>query len=92
MELKNNLEDYTEDEFIEFLNNFFEPPEELTGDELSKFIDNLLRHFNKITQPPDGGDLIFYPSEEREDSPEGVIEELKRWRKSQRLPCFKENK
>ncbi|ECS0170598.1 bacteriocin immunity protein, partial [Salmonella enterica subsp. enterica serovar Kentucky] len=25
-------------------------------------------------------------------SPEGVIEELKRWRKSQRLPCFKENK
>ncbi|EBO2495973.1 bacteriocin immunity protein, partial [Salmonella enterica subsp. enterica serovar Kentucky] len=21
-----------------------------------------------------------------------VIEELKRWRKSQRLPCFKENK
>ncbi|HGJ1491807.1 TPA: bacteriocin immunity protein, partial [Salmonella enterica subsp. enterica serovar Typhi] len=23
MELKNNLEDYTEDEFIEFLNNFF---------------------------------------------------------------------
>ncbi|EOY5924852.1 bacteriocin immunity protein, partial [Salmonella enterica subsp. enterica serovar Kentucky] len=47
MELKNNLEDYTEDEFIEFLNNFFEPPEELTGDELSKFIDNLLRHFNK---------------------------------------------
>ncbi|EAA9319104.1 bacteriocin immunity protein [Salmonella enterica subsp. enterica serovar Kentucky] len=92
MELKNNLEDYTEDEFIEFLNNFFEPPEELTGDELSKFIDNLLRHFNKITQHLDGGDLIFYPSEEREDSPEGVIEELKRWRKSQRLPCFKENK
>ncbi|HHC0454222.1 TPA: bacteriocin immunity protein, partial [Salmonella enterica] len=46
MELKNNLEDYTEDEFIEFLNNFFEPPEELTEDELSKFIDNLLRHFN----------------------------------------------
>ncbi|EAT5844326.1 TPA: bacteriocin immunity protein [Salmonella enterica] len=88
MELKNNLEDYTEDEFIEFLNNFFEPPEELTGDELSKFIDNLLRHFNKITQHPDGGDLIFYPSEEREDSPEGVIEELKTLAEVSETPLF----
>lgn len=88
MELKNNLEDYTEDEFIEFLNNFFEPPEELTGDELSKFIDNLLRHFNKITQHPDGGDLIFYPSGEREDSPEGVIEELKTLAEVSETPLF----
>lgn len=48
MELKNNFEDYIEDEFIEFLNNFFEFFEELIGDELLKFIDNFLCYFNKI--------------------------------------------
>ncbi|MCV5696799.1 bacteriocin immunity protein, partial [Escherichia coli] len=50
MEFKNNLEDYTEDEFIELLNNFFEPPEELHGDKLSKFIDDLVSHFIRITR------------------------------------------
>ncbi|ECF1703882.1 TPA: bacteriocin immunity protein [Salmonella enterica subsp. enterica serovar Enteritidis] len=92
MKLKNKLEDYTEDEFIEFLNNFFEPPEYLDGDELSRYIDNLQRHFTKVTQHPDGSDLIFYPSEDREDSPYGIVEELKRWRISQRLPSFKDSK
>ncbi|MIG40630.1 bacteriocin immunity protein [Salmonella enterica subsp. enterica] len=89
MEFKNNLEDYTEDEFIELLNNFFEPPEELHGDKLSKFIGDLVSHFIRITQHPDGSDLIFYPSEDREDNPQGIVDELKRWRASQGLGCFK---
>ena len=31
---------------------------------------------------PEGNGLIFYPPDDREDSPQGVIDEIKRWRKS----------
>lgn len=89
MEFKNKLEEYTEDEFIEFLTNFFEPPEELRGNELSTFIDDLASHFMTVTQHPYGSDLIFYPSDDREDSPQGIVNELKQWRTLQGLGCFK---
>ncbi|WP_249356960.1 bacteriocin immunity protein [Citrobacter sp. wls827] len=40
---------------------------------------------------PEGNGLIFYPPDDREDSPQGVIDEIKRWRKSQGLPLFKDS-
>ncbi|MDN8556804.1 bacteriocin immunity protein [Citrobacter werkmanii] len=40
---------------------------------------------------PEGNGLIFYPPDDREDSPQGVIDEIKRWRKSQGHPSFKES-
>ncbi|MFS6814570.1 MULTISPECIES: bacteriocin immunity protein [Citrobacter] len=39
---------------------------------------------------PEGNGLIFYPPDDREDSLQGVIDEIKRWRKFQGRPSFKQ--
>ncbi|HAU5601581.1 TPA: bacteriocin immunity protein [Citrobacter koseri] len=91
MELKKRIEDYTEAEFIEFLNEFFSNVHNLKGRELESHIDSLVDHFDKIVDHPESNGLIFYPPDDREDSPQGIIEEIKRWRKSQGLPPFKDS-
>lgn len=92
MELKKRIEDYTEAEFIEFLNEFFSNVHNLKGRELESHIDSLVDHFDKIVDHPESNGLIFYPPDDREDSPQGIIEEIKRWRKSQGLPPFNHRK
>jgi hypothetical protein len=91
MLIKPTLEDYTEKEFLEFLNEFFVNTKNLKGDEFEKHIDYLLEHFDKIVTHPEGNGLIYYPPDDREDSPEGILHEIKRWRKSQGLPLFKDS-
>ena len=91
MELKKRIEDYTEAEFIEFLNEFFSNVHNLKGRELESHIDSLVDHFDKIMDHPESNGLIFYPPDDREDSPQGIIEEIKRWRKSQGRPSFKDS-
>lgn len=85
------IEDYTEAEFIELLNELFENPSNLKGREFEYHTNMLVKHFDKIVVHPEGNDLIFYPPDDREDSPRGVIDEIKRWRKSQGLPLFKDS-
>lgn len=89
--LKQKLEDYTEAEFIELLNELFENPSNLKGREFESHSNMLVKHFDKIVVHPEGNGLIFYPPDDREDSPQGVIDEIKRWRKSQGHPSFKES-
>lgn len=91
MELKQRIEDYTEAEFIEFLNEFFINVHNLKGRKLESHIDSLVDHFDKIVDHPESSDLIFYPPDDREDSPQGIIDEIKRWRKSQGRPSFKDS-
>lgn len=86
---KNCLEDYTESEMMEFLNDFFENSKELKGYESTNHLSQMAKHLIKITAHPEGRDLIFNPPSDREDSPEGVLKEIKRWRQSQGLPLFK---
>ncbi|KAA9001778.1 bacteriocin immunity protein [Affinibrenneria salicis] len=92
MKLKTNLEDYTEREFVDFLNNFFENPNNIKGNARKKHIEKLTSHFDNIINHPEGNGLIFNPPDDRSDSPEGIIDELKRWRKQQGLPLFKGSK
>lgn len=91
MELKQYIEDYTESEFIDFLNEFFKNPKNLKGKERESYIDSLVEYFDQIVTHPEGNGLLFYPPKDREDSPEGIINEIKRWRKSQGLPLFKDS-
>lgn len=90
MKLKKNINDYTESEFIDFLKKFFENPNKFKGRELKNHIGKLVSHFEKIVEHPEGNGLIFNPSDDRDDSPEAVINEIKRWRKSQGLSLFKD--
>ncbi|EKQ4521942.1 bacteriocin immunity protein [Escherichia coli] len=85
------ISDYTESDFIELLSNFFENKHGLNSKDFRKFIDDLQLHVVNITQHPLGNGLIFNTPDEIECSPVGILEEIKRWRKSQGLPLFKDS-
>lgn len=91
MILKNKIEEYTEAEFTEFLNEFFENPSRLKGDVLGAHINRLTDHFENIIDHPYKSGLIFYPAEGVEDSPAGVISVLKAWFVANGEPGFRED-
>lgn len=78
------IENYTEKQFLEFVRKFFD----LSGTTEAEDIKNILE-FKRLTQHPDGSDLIYYPREGREDTPEGVVQEVKEWRSANGKPGFK---
>ncbi|CAB5670611.1 Microcin-E9 immunity protein [Delftia tsuruhatensis] len=82
MELKRNLSDYTEQEFIIFIHAILNWR---TEDERSE----LIAHFNSVVPHPDGSDLIYYPQVGADDSPEGITAIIKAWCATNRLPGFK---
>ena len=87
MHLKNNIADYTESEFLSFIQEIFIENTAETDERL----DPLLEHFETISGHPHGTDLIYYPSGEEEGTPEGIMNEIKKWRRSQGLPLFKDS-
>ena len=66
------ISDYTESDFLEFVSRLFNVENTTEAED----IKNLLE-FKRLTEHPDGSDLIYYPREGREDSPEGVVQEVK---------------
>ena len=50
----------------------------------------LVSEFERLTEHPDGSDLIYYPRDDREDSPEGIVKEIKEWRAANGKPGFKQ--
>ncbi|MCC8456491.1 bacteriocin immunity protein [Photorhabdus aegyptia] len=83
MELKNKLEEYTENEFMELILRII--LDEGTEEEQ----DTLLEGFIKITEYPSGSDLIYYPKNGEDDSPEGILKTIKEWRAKNDKPGFK---
>lgn len=90
--IKSKLEDYTEKEFLRFLQEFFEDTDtnRLTGSDLDRYMDKLVSHFESVTEHPRGSGVLFYPLPGQDDSPEGVLKEVKRWRTEQGLPGFRQ--
>ena len=86
---KEKLEDYTEAEFLAFLGEFFHQTSGLKGQQLEEYRDRLLEHFEFVTEHPGRSDVIFYPKEGQEDSPEGILKEVKEWRAANNKPGFK---
>ncbi|WP_407718954.1 bacteriocin immunity protein [Enterobacter roggenkampii] len=56
---------------------------------LSDYLTKLSYHFDKITEHLERSDLIFYPEDNSRTTPEGLLETVLKWRKSQGLPLFK---
>jgi hypothetical protein len=83
------LEDYTESEFLSFLREIFEGGEDLSSDDFDKYMLARVEHFELVTEHPSGSDVIFYPKEGQEDSPEGILKEVKEWRALNNKPGFK---
>ncbi len=84
MNNKNCISDYTEQEFIAFLRKIF------NADYESEEAHTAAVHeFERLSQHPDGMDVIYYPKPGQDDSPEGVVEVIKAWRSTHGLPGFK---
>ncbi len=92
---KEKLQDYTEDEFLNFLGGLrssMKDGKSLKGKELEMYWDSLVDHFIEITQHSSGSDLIFYPKSQGDDKPENILKIVKEWRRSQGLPLCKDSK
>lgn len=88
MEFKSKLEDYTEEEFLEFIGEFFENKSGLKGGSLEKRMDSFVKHFEEIIDHPKKSGIIFYPDQGYE-TPEGIIKFIKEWRATSGKPGFK---
>jgi len=81
---KRTISDYTEVDFLAFVRKICRA-EGATEEDDNKLVDE----FERLTEHPDGSDLIYYPDDGREDSPEGIVKEVKEWRTKNGKPGFK---
>lgn len=89
---KKYLNEYSEQEFIELMENFFENKNNLNPKGFGRFIDDLQKHVVKVSQHPLGNELIFNTPDEIDCSPVGITDEIKRWRLAQGLSLFSDSK
>ncbi|MBE1253328.1 bacteriocin immunity protein [Enterobacter cloacae] len=86
MTVQQTLSDNTENEFLDLVRKIFNAEGPTEEDD-----NRRVREFRRLTEHPSGSDLIFYPEDGREDSPEGIVKEVKEWRKANGKPGFKES-
>ena len=89
MKLKSKLEEYTEDEFLSLITELYENREGRSGAELERFRDNIVFNFRRITEHPDGADVLTRPPVGSDKSPQGVVNRIKEWRAANGKPGFK---
>lgn len=82
---KSSLQDYTENEFVQFLKEIFKEDVAPTGDRA----DVLVLHFNKIVGHPSKMNLIYRPEPGADTTAEGITKTVKEWREANDLPGFK---
>ena len=80
------LNDYTENEFIQFVTDIVE-----VNSNSEEEHHALVSKFEELVQHPRGNGLIYYPEDGEDDSPEGIVQTIKIWRKSKGLPLFKDS-
>ncbi|HGW3588826.1 TPA: bacteriocin immunity protein [Serratia marcescens] len=82
---KKKISDYTEAEFLNFVKKIFDVQNTTEEEDIRNILE-----FKRLCEHPSGSDLIYYPDENREDSPEGVVKEVKEWRFKNGKPGFKQ--
>jgi len=81
---KTNITEYTEAEFLALVKKICDAD----YDSENKHTEAVLL-FKKLTEHPDGSDLIYYPKQDQEDSPEQIVNTVKEWRAANGKPGFK---
>lgn len=84
MAVKKTISDYTEAEFLAFVTDLFDFSKRTEAED-----DALIDEFERLSEHPEGSGVIFYPPDDREDTPEGIVKEVKRWRAENGKPGFK---
>jgi hypothetical protein len=83
--MKDKISDFTETQFSDFIREIRAVNKSGSDQALGK----LLSLFCKISEHPDGTDLIYYPEKGADNSNEGITETIKQWREANGLPGFK---
>lgn len=87
--MKTKISDYTEREFYELVYGIYHADPVLYPTDRAHAKGTL--EFERLSEHPCGSDLIYYPQEVGiDDSPKAVVEAVKKWRKDQGLPGFKD--
>lgn len=89
MTLKQSLSDYTELEFLALVSDLYEDRTGLSGAALESHRIESVLLFEKLTEHPDGSDIIYYPPQGADASPQGVVNRVKAWRAANGKPGFK---
>ena len=82
--MEKDITEYTEAEFLSLVTKICNADYE-TEKEHTKAV----RLFKKLTEHPDGTDLIYYPKQGQDDSPTGIVKVVKAWRAANGKPGFK---
>ena len=85
MGFKSSFSEYTEAEFLEFMKGVFR--ENIASTD--KRLDVLLKHFEDVTEHPEGAGLIYYASSDAECTPEAITKKVSEWRAANGKPGFK---
>nr|WP_314876609.1 bacteriocin immunity protein [uncultured Pseudomonas sp.] len=85
MILKPRLSDYTESEFLDFIQAIDQANEE----EPDHILSALLIHFSEITEHPSGYDLLYKPITPALGEPAQVLRLVKEWRSANGKDGFK---
>ncbi|ASY75686.1 bacteriocin immunity protein [Pectobacterium polaris] len=85
--INQNLNDYTEADFLQFVRDIVE-----VNSSSEEEHHTWVSHFEKIVEHPEGNGVIYYPEDDNDGTPEGIVKFVKNWRKSQDLPLFKDSK
>jgi hypothetical protein len=83
MGIKSNLSEYTRQEFKALIGAIDDARTEEDRGEL-------VEHFNKIVPHPSGSDLLFYPDDGADDSPEGIVQTINDYCISKGLQGFRD--
>ena len=81
--MKSTFCEYTESEFVALLQRI------ISHDGTEPEVDELVFHFEEVSEHPAGSDLIFYPEDGADDTAEGITQTVKEWRAAQGLPGLK---
>ncbi len=84
--MKKSISEYTEAEFVSFMQEIF-TANKGAPDEV---LDPLLDEFERLAEHPAGSDLIYYPEDGADNSAEGITQTVKEWRAANGLPGFKD--
>ncbi|MBK5012657.1 bacteriocin immunity protein [Pseudomonas sp. S60] len=85
MILKENYQNYTEEEFNDLLMEIHRAIE----DEPDRVLIPLMEHFERITEHPSGSDLFFRPAGGNTGEPGEVLGIVKAWRLANEKEGFK---
>ncbi|MFJ4350848.1 bacteriocin immunity protein [Pseudomonas sp. NPDC089428] len=83
-----SIADYTEEEFLSFVSGIYHADPHLYPTEKSHV--NAVFEFERLTEHPLGADLLTKPTKNGfKDTPQDMVNEVKRWRSEQGLAGFK---